>query len=328
MPSGLTHILLVKTLNENSRFQNEDLQDLLDAKIKVFQLGALAPDLAYSQQTPLVDLISDEDECADLFHYESTNQIPLKAFERLKVLPEGKTKDILFCFFLGYVSHLVADGIIHPFVRDKVGNYEDNSSDHRALEMRLDAIFLDFITSKHGTSVDVNVAGVQDQIGDVKEQELKEISILFSDLIEEVYDKKIAPKEIVNWVSDLKNIFNMAANENNCFYAYIPGMKSYLYNDTKKVLSEKDKDLWLRVGDAKGRSQNFLGRDVHFLNDCVPQFYRYFSEIALQAYLYCYEDGPAISASKLEAINLDTGRLLIADGGKNLDGKVAFWESV
>ncbi|MES2803278.1 MAG: zinc dependent phospholipase C family protein [Bdellovibrionota bacterium] len=328
MPSGLTHILLAKTFNENTSFKNEDLEDLLAAKNKVFQLGALAPDLAYSQQMPLADLMGDEDECADLFHYERTNQIPLKAFEKIKSLPFGKTKDTLFCFFLGYVAHLVADGIIHPFVRDKVGNYEDNSSDHRALEMRLDAIFLDYITSKYGTSVDLNVAGIQDQIGDVNEADRKIISESFSSLIAEVYTKKIAPKEIVDWVSDLHSIFNTAASKNNCYYAYIPGMKSYLYNDAKKVLSDKERDLWLRVGDAKGRAQNFLGRDVHFLNDCVPQFYRYFGEMALQAYLFCYEDGLPIPADRLEAINLDTGRLLLADGGKDLNSAVAYWGKV
>lgn len=328
MPSGLTHILLSRTLNQNSPFKNDDLVDLLDAKNKVFQLGALAPDLAYSQQTPLDDLMSDEDEFADLFHYERTNQIPLKAFDKIKALPEGNTKDILFCFFLGYVSHLVADGIIHPFVRDKVGNYEDNSNEHRALEMRLDAIFLDHITNKYGTSVDVNVAGLQDQIGDVKSAELGVISKVFSELILDVYGRNLDPEEIVDWVSDLKGIFNTAANKNNCYYAYIPGMKTYLYNDTKKVLKNKEQDLLLKVGEAKGRTQNFLGKDVHFLNDCVPQFYRYFGEIALQAYMFCYQNGPAISASMLDAINLDTGRSLLADGGKDLDSTVAYWGQV
>lgn len=325
MPSGITHILLVKTLNENSNHQNEDLKALLDEKIKVVQLGALAPDLAYSQQTPLVDLISDEDEFADLFHYENTNQIPLKAFEQIKNLPLSSKKDTLFSFFLGYVAHLVADGIIHPFVRDKVGNYEDASSDHRALEMRLDAIFLDFLTNKTGTAVDVNIAGIQDQIGDVKPKDLLEIANLFSDLIDKVYNRKIQPDRIVNWVNDLKSIFNVAANANNCYYAYIPGLKSYLYNDTEKVLAEKDKDLWLKKSDAVGRSENFLGRDIHFLNDCVPQFYRYFGELALQIYLFCYEDGPAISPSKLDAINLDTGRPLVAAHGKDLDSKAVYW---
>lgn len=328
MPSGITHILLVKTLNENSSHQNEDLKALLDDKLKILQLGALAPDLAYSQATPITDLFGNEDTFADLFHYENTNQIPLRAFEIVRNLPSGNNKDVLFSFFLGYVSHLVADGIIHPFVRDKVGNYKDACADHRALEMRLDAIFLHSLTRSHGTSVDVNIAGIQDQIGDVKNEDLSDIANLFSDLINEVYGKKIAPHRIVNWVSDLKGIFNTAANENNCYYAYIPGLDKLLYNDTSKVLLQKEKDLWLRKSEAIGRTQNFLGKDVHFLNDCIPQFYRYFNEVALALYLYCYENGPSLSHAKLEAINLDTGRPLLANQGNDLDSQVAYWSVV
>lgn len=325
MPSGITHILLVKTFNEESRHGNNELELLLDEKLKVFQVGALAPDLAYSQQLPNRDLFSDEDEFSDLFHYDKTSDIPLGAFKAIKNIGDQEAKDTNFAFFLGYAAHLVADGIVHPFVRDKVGNYDDASGPHRALEMRLDGIFLDYLSSKNGQSIDVNFAELHDQIKDVRKPELKKISSLFSKLIKDVYNKNLKPVEIEDWIDDLHDIFEIAASKNNCYYARFPGASSYLYNDTSKVLANRDRDLWLRNGDVVGRSKTFLGKDVHFLNDCIPQFYKAFSKVALSAYSYVYENGPAIDANLLSAINLDTGRTLATAKGKNLDMPAFYW---
>lgn len=325
MPSGITHMLLMKTFNEESKHGNDNLEALLDEKLKVLQVGALGPDLAYSQQTPDRDLFSNDDDFADLFHYTNTSGIPLEAFRRIKKMPTCAEKDTCFTFFLGFTAHIVADGIIHPFVRDKVGNYEDASGPHRALEMRLDAIFLDHLATKAGTSIDINFGELHDQIKDVTKEELKIISPLFSSLIQEVYGKNLASEKIEDWVDDLHGIFEMAANEGNCYYARFPGMKSYLYNDTKVVLANKENDLWLRNNNVVGRRQSFLGRDIHFLNDCVPQFYKVFSKIALLAYAHVYENGAEVDSNLITAINLDTGRMLADTGGKNLDQPAVYW---
>ncbi|MAF79233.1 MAG: hypothetical protein CME60_13810, partial [Halobacteriovoraceae bacterium] len=61
-------------------------------------------------------------------------------------MPDGDQKDEAFSFFLGFASHVVADGVIHPFVRDKVGDYDNNATEHRLLEMRLDVILLNEFT--------------------------------------------------------------------------------------------------------------------------------------------------------------------------------------
>jgi hypothetical protein len=147
MPSGYTHCILAQEFNERSKHGNTNLKFLLQEKIRYFQLGALGPDLAYSQQIKM----SDQKKVSDKLHYEFTNQVPLRAFEKIKALPESNIKDELFCFFLGYLSHLVADGVIHPFIRDKVGDYEANATAHRVLEMNLDVILMhEFSKQKNG----------------------------------------------------------------------------------------------------------------------------------------------------------------------------------
>lgn len=328
MPSGITHMLLAKTFNENSSHGNLDLEMLLDEKLKIFQLGALGPDLAYSQQLPHRDFFSDEDENADLFHYEKTNEIPLNAFKNIKNITDKKDKADKFAFFMGYTSHLVADGIIHPFVRDKVGDYKDAAGPHRALEMRLDAIFLDHLSTKSGSSIDINFAELHDQIKDVKKDELASIALLFSQLLKMVYNRDIKPERIQDWVDDLHDLFEIAANKNNCYYAIFPKMSSYLYNDTKKILANKDRDLWLRNADVKGRSQSFLKRDVHFLNDCIPQFYSVFKNLALKIHSWVYENGPEVTDDLVPPINLDVGRIVTANYiPSDLDKPVIFWRT-
>ena len=326
MPSGITHMLLAQTFNEKSGHGNDSLEFLLDEKLKVFQVGALAPDIAYSQNArPWRNLLKSESGTADLLHYKQTNQVPLQALESIQQLAPSADKDNQFAFFLGYISHIVADGIVHPFVRDKVGNYEVASGEHRALEMRLDAIFLDSLME----GVNINYANLHDQIKDASKEELDSVLNLFSKLLEEVYQIKFGSHRIADWIDDLHDLFEIAENENNCFYASFPGMGTFLYNDTAEVLANKDADLWLRNNEAVGRKQNFLGQDVHFLDDCVPRFHRAFAKIAVSAYEWVYNAGPALSAEMIPAINLDTGRLFTADdsAGINLDHPAEFWRA-
>lgn len=327
MPSGITHMLLAKTFNEKSNHGNDDLEFLLDEKLKIFQVGSLGPDLAYSQQHPLRDLFNDEDENADLFHYSQTNQIPLRAFSKIRHLTPGDDRDSKFAFFLGYTAHIIADGIVHPFVRDKVGNYDVAASQHRALEMRLDAILLNHLAAPGTNMIDVNFGELHDQIKDLKRNDLKSISVLFSELLADVYGKSVSPDRIEDWVGDLHSLFEAAANKNNNFYAWIPGMSTYLYNDTSAVIANQEQDNWLRNSQAVGRNSNFVGRDIHFLHDCLPRFYKTFSQKALEIYSYVYSGGPSLDEKVIPAINLDTGRLLATNGGKNLDHPAILWEA-
>lgn len=323
MPSGFTHMLLAKTFPEKAGIKDDDLGLLLDSYMSYFQLGAIAPDLPYSQQ--LMSITGrKETKLADNFHYENTTGVPLKAFEKLKKL-KGEERDQAFAFFLGFVAHIVADGIIHPYVRDKVGDYHENQNEHRMLEMRLDVFFLHELTKGHGSSLNLNYTNFHDQILDPLKN-FGHISRIFADAISEVYGAKVESSDVEEWVGDMHTMLELAESSNNQYYAIVPGLKGYLFKDKDDVLKNHQDDLILRKNDAKKREINFAGRDVHFFDDCLPSFYKVFKQIAQPAYDFIYNDGPELNSSNFPAINLDTGRPLVANAGNDLDASAAYWE--
>ena len=285
MPSGYTHCFLARNFNVLSKMQNDDLKFLLNEKIKYFQVGAIGPDLPYSQ---LLRPQNSLEKIADDFHYKSTNRLYLEALQEIKKMPEGDNRDETFCFFLGFASHVVADGVIHPFVRDKVGDYEQNSTDHRLLEMRLDVILLNEYTKLSGHAVNLNTSDYHHQIKDVLSKDFSHISTLFAGLIKNLYGYDVDKTNIEDWVDDMHDMFGIAEGKYNQFYAWVPGLKDYLYRDHDDLLKNKEKDLVLEEREAKGRSINFAGRKVHFINECIPMFYSAFTPLALKSFKYVY----------------------------------------
>lgn len=326
MPSGYTHCILAQEFNERTNHGNNDLKYLLHEKIRYFQLGALGPDLAYSQQIKM----NGQDKVADKLHYEFTNLIPLKALDKIKLLETSDQKDEAFCFFLGYASHVVADGVIHPFIRDKVGDYTQNKTAHRVLEMRLDVILLNEFSKQKsgGVGLNLNYTNMHDQIRDPITRDFKHISKLFADVINDVHKLEITPENIESWVEDMHVIFAAAESENNQFYANLPMLKKYLFKDISDVIKNKDQDLILKKNEAKGRQTNFLNKDVHFINDCIPMFYNAFAPIALKMFSYIYGTGSQLNEYSIPGINLDTGRELTFNDGNDLDKGVTFWGQV
>lgn len=319
MPSGFTHVLLARTFPDRSGIKDDELGLLLDQYMPYFQLGAMAPDLPYSQQIKW-KFGEDEANLANKFHYDKTTEIPLRAFEYIKNL-KGEEKDKALAFFLGYAAHIVADGIIHPYVRDKVGDYDENQDKHRELEMRIDVFFLDKLTKG---SVNLNYSNIHDIIKDPL-QDFGTISRLFSKLVNEVYGADIEPKDVVGWVNNMHTVFEAAESSNNQFYAKIPGFKGYLYLDNDEVLKNHQADLILRLNEPKDRDQNFAGKDIRFFEDCLPSFYSAFKKVATAAYEYTFNGGPMLTAMNFPAINLDTGRPLTAKSGNDLDANASFW---
>lgn len=318
MPSGFTHVMLVRTFPESVGIKDDELGLLLDQYMPYFQLGAMAPDLPYSQQIKW-KFGEEEAHLADKFHYEKTTEIPLRAFEYIKGL-SGADRDKAFAFFLGFAAHIVADGIIHPYVRDKVGDYEKNKDAHRELEMRIDVFFLDKLTN----GLNLNSTNIHDLIRDPL-KDFKTISKLFSKLVNEVYGADIEPKDVVGWVNNMHTVFEAAESSNNQYYAKIPGFSGYLYLDKDEVLKNHQADLILKLHEPKDRDQNFAGRDVRFFEDCLPSFYSAFKKVATAAYEYTFNEGSMLTALNFPAINLDTGRPLTATSGNDLNANASYW---
>jgi len=321
MASGLTHILLTKKLQD--KLSDGDLKDIFAMCADSFQIGAVAPDLPYASIADDDFFLSNESPLADNFHYRKTNQIPLQALKKVKNLKEQVDQGIhfhLFSFFLGYISHVLADGIIHPFVRDMVGEYEENQAEHRSLEMQLDVLFMEEITKETGLTSELNYSNIHDELENFPEVVGSNMILeIFSDLIKEIYNEDYNVEKIFGWINGLHRMFEIAEGDHLRFYRVLKS-NSFTYknrddiNRAKAVILNKPVD----------REVNFLKVDeVDFFNDCIPQFYKKFEEIAQKSYEYVFNDGIELNESDIPLINLDTGRLAEVN---NLDLIPEFWK--
>ena len=93
MPSGITHILLMKNLQ--SIVPDGDLKKVLQSGEDFLQVGAVGPDLPYASIADDDFFFSTESDLADKFHYEKTNQLILKAFDKIQKLPGTPRK--MYC---------------------------------------------------------------------------------------------------------------------------------------------------------------------------------------------------------------------------------------
>ena len=141
MPSGITHILLTKKLHDE--LPDGTLKYILADSAAFLTIGAVAPDLPYASIADIDTFLLRQSGLADNFHYLKTNQIPLRSLSALKSIKDKTNEQLffqMFSFFIGYISHVMADGIFHPFIRDQVGNYAQNKSAHRSLELKFDLL--------------------------------------------------------------------------------------------------------------------------------------------------------------------------------------------
>lgn len=308
MPSGLTHILLVK--ESQNKIKNEKLRNILAYASDSFQIGAVGPDLPYASVADRDLFLTNENALADNFHYVKTNQIALKSLNKIKELKGKIDEEIhyhLFSFFLGYISHIMADGIMHPFVRDMVGEYAENKSEHRSLEMQIDVLFMEELTKNSGHSLELNYTNIHNELTNFETVEgVDTILELFSNLIEEVYGKRYNTQKILGWVKGLHRLLEIAEGELPKFYRNLK-INTFTYKNRQDI----DREKVFLLKKPKDRDLNFLHKDrIHFLEDCVPLFYEKFLEISEKAYLYVFEEGKELTEKDIPAINLDTGRMI------------------
>lgn len=311
MASGLTHILLTKMLQD--KFEDGKLKNILAFSADSFQVGAVAPDLPYASILDNDFFWGNESPLADKFHYEKTNHIPLQSMKILKSIKGQINEEIhcyMFSFFLGYISHVFADGIIHPFVRDKVGDYKDHQAEHRSLEMQLDVLLYEEITKKTGFTGELNYTNIHDELENFTYLEgVNEIIKMFSILIKDTYNEDYSVKKILGWVEGLHRMFGFAEGDHPRFYRNLK-VNSYTYRNRDDINRENAIVLKKPVD----RETNFLKAEkVDFFINCVPQYYSKFTEVALKAYEYVFENGQELNEEDIPAINLDTGRLINAD---------------
>ena len=321
MPSGITHILLTKKLQDV--IPESTLKDILADCGAFLTIGAVAPDLPYASIADIDTFLLRQSVMADNFHYLKTNQIPLRSLDKLKALNgniDEETHYQMFTFFLGYISHVVADGICHPYIRDKVGNYAQNKAAHRSLELQLDVLNYHQFTSNSGYSLELIYTDIQKELLDYKSSKnwLATFQV-FDQLINEIYGGEDSVQNIADWTQGLDNMFSLAGGTG---LEIIRGQEanSYQFKYYKDINPQKDLNLIKPVD----RDINFLHTPlIKWFVDCVPRFNKIFVSLAQRAYGYVYESGAKLTENDIPPIDLDTGRLIEND---NLDSIPEFWK--
>jgi hypothetical protein len=287
----------------------------ISSGIHFLQIGAVAPDLPYASIADYDLILSNQLKIADRFHYERTNEIALIAFDEL-ASKELKPKALKysFCFFLGYLSHIIADGIIHPFIRDMVGDYDYHKTDHRVLEMKLDVLYYYHLTERTNKPIQLNYTDIHKELLNITHSNYKQTDIvleLFSNYIKQVYKVECPPKMIAGWIEGLYRMFAFAEGEHPGFYHSLPIIKDIIFSNYEMLLTDYDSLLTLGKTTSDNRPENFLKTNtIHYFDDIIPHFYKVFIPIAEKAYLFVFENGDKLTNEDIAPINLDTGRFI------------------
>jgi len=326
MASGVTHILLMKYLQNN--LPEDKLKMILADGRDFLQIGAVGPDLPYASIADNDFFFSDQSDLANKFHCVRTHEIPLRALDNLRYMKGGLTKQearYIFCFFVGYISHIVADGITHPFIRDMVGDYKGHRTEHRRLEMQLDVLLFHYLTKYSGSPIELNYSNVHDELINFNYDaypELRKVIELFIETIQATYGETYEAETILGWVTGLHRMFDIAEGEHPAIYKNIGFIEDFLFPNYEELRDKCDYLLTLRK--PIDRQENFLKIDkIHFFDDVVPRFYDQFIPIANKAYDYIYNDGMPLTEADVRPIDLDTGRILASNN--NLDLRPSYW---
>ena len=151
-------------------------------------------------------------------------------------LEQGANKsacDAFFWFLVGYASHVIADGVCHPFVMDKVGRYEGaNKAEHRALEMGLDVLLCQHFTGDSGHAIEAGYARMDSSIKGFNE--LKAADIVchhFANLIGTVYGVTVRPAEVRGWVAGISRLFCLATGRWPAWLRNLDATRPYVFRE-------------------------------------------------------------------------------------------------
>lgn len=316
MASGLSHILITQKLIQDCT--PKQLKQFLSFNRAMVCLGAVAPDLPYLS---ILDekILDNEEFLADEFHYRHTDQIVLEGLKRIKESTDNlESRTAQFAFILGYASHVIVDGVFHPFVRDMVGDYNaGNQSKHRTLEMKIDVLLM-----KHLYGLDLNTSGLQDVLTQYKSIRYHKKALeLFYELIKFTYGREanyiekrsqITVTKIEMWISALIRSLDVAEGDFPYFYRKIMGESGFAYREFEDLEAHKDSILILDKpvdSSINNLKDNFLqqNKKIHFLNDVYPKCLEQVDIFWKNAYEHVFN---AKEAPNFPAINLDNGRLL------------------
>jgi hypothetical protein len=131
MPGPFAHFTLFQKAMETFCYGSQwpKIQEMLGNYSEYGKLGSNSPDF------PIVALDSIWEE---YLHADFASALIYPALQIIPTYPE-EVRPKLITWFLGYLSHMVADAVIHPVVNLKVGPYEGHEKDHQMCEIYQDA---------------------------------------------------------------------------------------------------------------------------------------------------------------------------------------------
>lgn len=315
MPSGITHMMISKRALDNLADDHEGkISDLLQQQSGLYIAGCVAPDLPYMTMMDL-NVFSKRTEIADSMHYDKTNAVPLMGLEIAKNEFEAgrkETADALFAFYIGYCSHVIADGVVHPYVRDQVGDYSVAAKQHRALEMKLD-VFI----ARELLGAETNKISFHDEISWIKDAtHLELVCNSFASALKTIYNHDVTGVEVRKWLDVMQMIFDLATGDFPLWYQGVMKDLGATFSDLTTIENERAKILFLEMpidAGPKGLPTNYMGVEkVDFFKDVLPKYFELYHHLQIKAYQYVFENGPSPD-SLLPAMNLDTGRLLASE---------------
>ena len=344
MPSPLTHIMLVKN-------ECDEIEDIFKNKDHAFELapklarysaelctGSISPDITYFTEQAATRILANffQDDIhfiADCIHLENSNllfEAGINHLKRQKDNTDPSVFDAQFAFLCGYMAHVVADGVIHPYVRDKVGDYvtDEAKFNHRLLEMRLDILLC-----HHFYGHNLNNIEFQDELDGLKHS--NELFCFISDItntaypqsIQKTIGRKLTAKDMENSYVSAKQAFEVSSHRENIplpWLNHLMEKKAVKHEDFSddKINTPAIRELSTpKTFNGKTLDSNFMGKPtVDFVNDVVPRFAQVYLPLLETLYGHIYHN-ESLALSMLPPFSLDDGRLL-----SNLEGNAFYWE--
>jgi hypothetical protein len=140
MAGGYTHITLAQlaaeeALQRRPGLLHDEAKQALQDWLKFLVIGSMGPDYPY------LDIADRSSEVwATAMHQPRSLDLIRDCARRIGKMSSGQARRKCMAWLFGFASHCVTDGVVHPVVNLKVGEYEKNKKEHRRCEMSQDVL--------------------------------------------------------------------------------------------------------------------------------------------------------------------------------------------
>lgn len=265
MPGSVAHMLIFEDTLSKLENDNDcgELVKMIKENMNYARLGSLGPDLPYYDgilKTAISFLLSRSflpvpiEKWSGQLHSREPNRFPLKMIEiawRETALDEGEWDEIAkkqWAFIIGFLTHLAADQIIHPYIDKIAGQYYRNKTSqrkHTECEIYQDVVLFNnkFKKSIRGVNFDTWV-----NPGTKSGKTEPYFRVFLQKSFIEAHAVCPSEHEIENWVRGLLFVYKWGKKVG------IPYKKSDIDYRTYKENSLKYKEYWLSTGLVKNKS--------------------------------------------------------------------------